>query len=151
MKKILEVSVFLLVMFIAVGCGGSGSEVEPEPKDVMNPEMTITKPVEGATVIKGNSLDLSGTFTDDIELEGLIITLSFNQTKSSNGITDPWEPINNPELIALTGKEDEVTNHQLFEEYIPADCKGGQYLLTLELKDKAGKSISKQINIIIEG
>ncbi len=151
MKKNFGAIVFSMLMILSYGCGGSDGGDTLEPEDTKNPEMIISKPGEGANVMLGNDLLLSGTFSDDMELESLVVSLSFNETKAEKGIEDPWEPGNNPEIIVLTGVEDELINHKLFAEKIPIDCKSGIYILTLSLKDKSGKSTSKQINITIGG
>jgi hypothetical protein len=150
MKRSLETVVFVLIMFIAQGCGKSGGDT-PVPQDSESPEMSISKPAEGTTVVRSNDLKLAGTFSDDMELESLTVTIAFNDTKAYNGINDPWEPSNSPETINLSGTNDELVNHTLFGEMIPADCKVGNYVLKLDLKDKSGKTTSKLINIVIGG
>ncbi|WP_430814940.1 DUF4625 domain-containing protein [Carboxylicivirga sp. RSCT41] len=151
MKKNLEVIVLLMAMVLTYGCSGSGGGETPEPEDTQKPEMTVSIPTEGATVSKGRELQLSGVFTDDMELESLTVAIRFNQNKAATGIDDPWEPVNSPEVITLSGKTDELKEYSLYGEAIPADCKGGSYVLTLDLKDKSGKMTSKQINISIGG
>lgn len=152
MKKNLGYIVLLLLVTLTYGCGGSDSEEPtPDPVDSKNPEMTISAPAEGATVLRGSDLTLSGTFTDDMELESLTVTLSFNDTKAFTGIDDPWEPAGSPETIVLSGTEDTLTNLSLFGESIAADCKVGSYVLTLDLKDKSGKMTSQTINVVVGG
>lgn len=150
MRRKLGALMFFALMMLTYGCGGSDSET-PEPVDSKNPEMVISKPTEGATVMRSHDLQLTGTFTDDMDLESVTVTLSFNQTKAAAGINDPWEPSGSPETIALIGKEDKLTDYNLFGEKIPFDCKVGSYLLKFDLKDKSGKTSSKQINIVIGG
>ncbi len=150
MKKNLGATVLFMLMMLTYGCGSSGGDT-PAPEDSEDPKISVSKPAEGATVMRGNDLLLTGTFTDDMELKDLTVTLSHTDTKVATGIKDPWEPAANPEVIALTGKDAELINHKLFGEKIPVDCKVGNYRLTLKLTDKAGKSVNKQINIVIGG
>ncbi len=122
------------------------------PVEVAAPEMTITKPAANAQITRGGELFLSGTFTDDKALAKIVATLA-PPSDVSGGVNlkglkvlpEPWKPA--AFEVELSGMSQELTDKQLFDTVIPADCKTGKYILTLTLHDASGKMTVKSIAI----
>ena len=144
MKKIFGLAAILT--FALWSCGG-GSDGPETPEDKEKPQMTISSPANNATITKGDYLKLTGTFTDDVALKELFVSIAAVTTKSATGIDDPWEP--SSQTIAMEGTEMDLVAKKLFDEIIPADCLTGPYNLKLVLRDGVGNETVKEIAITI--
>ncbi len=151
-----------LISFIAIAlmfltaCGG-GSDPKPDP-DNTNPTIETTLPAAaGQNYTMTGSFLYSGTFKDNEELKVVKFTLKHNKTtpsaslKVANGVDDPpWEPKENDFKVMLSGKEQELTNKELFGEAIPSGVWTGVYTLTITCTDKADNKAISTIDVTIQ-
>jgi hypothetical protein len=138
----------IAVVFSFFSCGGSSDEEEVQPMDTEKPIISIAKPLNNETVVRGLDLILDAQLTDNADLKELEVSISMPVTKVATGIEEPWQPL--PEKINLSGKVVNVNDHQLFGEVIPADCLIGEYTLTFLLTDKADNQAKQVINVNIQ-
>ncbi len=124
------------------------SDEKNTPGDQENPQMSISAPIEKTVIYKGEEILLTGTFTDDVDLKELVITLiSPSTAKSTFGIENPWEP--ESEIIELSGMKQDINAKVLFDETVPVDCTSGAYIVSILLKDASGKETINNIEIEI--
>lgn len=148
MRKLLNLSALVLMLFAVFACSKSKDKKEVDAAD---PILTITAPANDFQFIKGgnNYMRFSATASDDLAMSKLVVSLAWvGVTKSSefdsNGTVtstfDPWAPA--AQTFNLTGKNWTFTNEQLFGSPIPDNIKRGFYRITFQLTDAANKSVS---------
>ncbi len=147
MRIILLLSSLVVFVLMSFGCGKSKDKKEV---DAENPILTITKPMADHQYIRGgnNRVIFSGSVSDDLALEKLVVTLEWHGSTKSAGfdgygtvtsVYDPW-PLKT-ETITITGKTQTYSDRPLFNQPIPDNIKPGYYKLSFELFDLAKKSV----------
>ena len=142
----MRILVYFMIVLSFLGCGSGDDPNTPIDKEI--PQFQITEPVENQTLSKGEYIELSGTLTDDVKLDKLIVTLVNQSTKAGNGIDDPWQP--EAYCIDLDTKEKELKAYRLFDQAIPTDCLAGSYNLKLQLFDAVGNEAILNLLLTIQ-
>lgn len=148
MRKLLWFSTLLVFLLSVLSCGKSKDKKEVDAAD---PILTITLPDNDYQYISGgtNRILFSGSVSDDLALEKLVVTLTWHGTTKSaeidgdgtvTSVYDPWPT--QTETIALSGKSQTFTTRPLFDKTIPDNIKRGYYKLTFELTDLAKKKVT---------
>ncbi len=142
MKK--YISKLSTLMILVLGLMASSCS-DDEIKDTTDPTATFTSPIESAVYSRGQSMICNAVFEDDIEL--LMVEINIYSQKSTKGWDTPW--IYN-ETVYLSGKTDELSAYQIFNQDIPLDIMSGQYTLEFKVFDKTLNYSSYQFDISIE-
>lgn len=121
------------------------------------PEMTITAPTANQAFTSGNYIKLTGTFTDNVELDKVVASLQMmpaaspTSLKGAKIIPEEWAPADFE--ISLSGTSDSVDENLFTTDddggMIPTDAMAGEYKLTLTLYDAAGTTATEEIMISI--
>jgi hypothetical protein len=127
---------------ISLGVIGCSSD---DDKDNTSPIMSIQTPQNDALYSRGQSIILNAVFTDDKALSHTIITIM--AVPVNKGIDTPWEAT---ERIELSGKEQSVTSHALFNSNIPDAIMSGNYNIEFVVVDKANNQKKNFVPITIE-
>ncbi len=142
MNRILNISIkalCALLMVASVGCS------DDEDKDRTAPFGNVQTPVSGREFIRGQSIILNASFTDDRELSHVVVTVY--ALKGTRGIDTPWSAT---ETIELKGKEQTLASYELFGNVIPSDIMSGSYFLDFLIVDKAQNNMKLVVPIVIE-
>jgi len=137
---------FLLITVFAFASCNKGAG--PEENDTTKPELTVTKPQQGAVFSKSSDILLSGSFSDNIELERCTISLSYSGQKNVSIVETAWEPAD--DVISLSGPEYALMDRKIFGESIPSDILAGNYAITVTVTDNSGNIAASTIEITIE-
>ncbi len=132
---------FLFVGALLFSSCGEGDKDDETPEDTEAPTITTTVPTIDQSFSLGGSFHYTGTFTDDIELEDVVFSVSKSSATVTLGIDDPdWAP--DDVTIDLSDAEDAVDDN-IFD--IPSDVNDGVYELTIVCSDTSGKETSATI------
>ncbi len=135
-----------MISFLFVGallfssCGGSDKKDET-PEDTTPPTISTEVPTTDQTYALGGSFHYIGTFTDDVELEDVVFSVTKISAPVTMGIDDPeWVPAD--VTISLTGTEDTVDD-DIFN--IPSGVNDGVYRLTILCSDAFGRETTETV------
>ena len=140
MKKIKFSLIVSLIALLSFSCGDDGKE----DVDTTKPEVTIQTPSENDEYAVGETISLTATFTDNVELKNCTVSISQIQ---GNGDGSPWKP--SSMNITLSGKSQSVNNQTLFGGAIP-NCQAGTYKIKIEVSDNADVPNITVKEVIIE-
>lgn len=124
-------SLFIIVVFAFLICLGCSKD----KGDVINPEITLRKPVDNFNVRPGDFINVDASLYDYNELD--IINLSISAYSEIDIDLWSWDSI-----INLSGLQRKEINLYLA---IPLNAKIGDYLLEIDLKDKSQNSTLNRI------
>lgn len=152
MKKGIQLIMILSVaaLFAAVSCKSS-SDPAPDPA---GPTIVVTLPVDNTEFTTGAPIALNAVLTSGSSLTTLTASVvwvsDLNLTAMVNGLKSApvkWNPT--PKVVNLNGTSAQtLTGESLFNP-IPANALPANYMLKLEVKDSAGKSVVEEIPFTI--
>lgn len=132
----------LFSVLVLISCGK-----DDDNKDIEDPTVQITSPVEDAIYLRGNTLYLNASFTDNEELQKCTVELTQN-LKSTKGWDQLWQP--EPVTFALSGKSDEIVDQYLFQSTIPSNIMSTDYMVRVIVSDRALNFTTVEIPISIK-
>ncbi|WP_068474449.1 DUF4625 domain-containing protein [Saccharicrinis aurantiacus] len=132
----------LFSILVLVSCGK-----DDEKKDEQAPSAIITSPENNALYLRGNTLYLNATFTDNEALNECTVYLTQN-LKSAMGWDELWTP--DEVTFPLSGTTDEIVDQFLFEATIPSDIMSTDYMVKVVVSDKALNFTTIEIPISIK-
>ncbi len=143
--KILNYTLAIILSLAIFSCG---SDDKKDDVDNKKPAISITSPTVSTEVEAEHNLDVKITVTDNVDLASYVLKVAFKGAKNGVKVTKEFS-FNSEEdkdadgkaLPLISGKSSEIA----FPMFIPKNAKGGEYVLSLEVLDKAGNKASEKV------
>lgn len=148
-------TIALIASLFLISCGGGGSE-----SDDISPTIKVISPVEGATIISGNNIELNIEITDNKNILPRIPKAVINLVEAIKIVNDNFSPwtINYPNATVTPSEVKKTGSGYRYtvsvsiptkteeEEYAPP----GKYKLEVwDAVDNAGNTTSRDDSIIV--
>lgn len=151
MKKVFQLLMILSVVVIGLATGCKSKD-EPTPETAA-PTIVVTAPVDNQEYTTSASMTLSAKLTSGAQLSTLTATVTWvselpvlvmsNQLKS---LGVKWAP--DPKVVTLNNTSAQtLVDENLF--VVAANALPANYMLKLEVKDSAGKTVVEEIPFVI--